>query len=356
MKILVMKFRNIGDVLLTTPLLENLKHYYPDAKIHFALNKGCEAMIEGNPNVDKIHIYDRNEVKKATIFKRIYLEYKFAKTLKNEKFDIIIQTTKGDRGLIIAKFCGVKTVVSYLAKNRIFNKFITHKIKEQGSAHTVLANLDALKALGYEPKNARVKIYFDDYSQDSKFKNIPNKFIHIHPMSRWIFKCIDDETLAKIIDFCELNLNQKVVLTCDKNRVELEKMQNILKNCSTKPVLFLGNLSLKEVAFLSSKSELFIGVDTAIMHIAAANNVPCIAFFGPSGAFHWGPWDNSCIKSGYTQKNGIQTMGKHKVIQKNLDCVPCGKDGCNGSKRSDCLINLDLNLIKNSISQFFKAE
>lgn len=92
------------------------------------------------------------------------------------------------------------------------------------------------------------------------------------------------------------------------------------------------------------------------MHIAAANNVPCIAFFGPSGAFHWGPWDNSCLKSGYTQKNGIQTMGKHKVIQKNLYCVPCGKDGCNGSKRSDCLINLDLNLIKNSISQFFKAE
>lgn len=59
MKILVIKFRNIGDVLLTTPLIENLHHYYPDATIDFALNKGTEAMIEGNPYINKIHIYDR---------------------------------------------------------------------------------------------------------------------------------------------------------------------------------------------------------------------------------------------------------------------------------------------------------
>ncbi len=128
MKILVMKFRNIGDVLLTTPLLENLKHYYTDSKIHFALNKGCEAMISGNPNTDAIHFYHRNYIKKISAFRRIYREYKFAKSLKNEKNDIVIQTTKGDRGLIIAKFCCAKTVVSYLAKNGLCENYTTHNI------------------------------------------------------------------------------------------------------------------------------------------------------------------------------------------------------------------------------------
>ena len=63
MKILVMKFRRIGDVLLTTPLLENLRHFYGDAEIHFALNRSTEEMITQNPNVAKIHIYEREKIK-----------------------------------------------------------------------------------------------------------------------------------------------------------------------------------------------------------------------------------------------------------------------------------------------------
>ena len=71
MKILVMKFRNIGDVLLTTPLIENLHHFYPGATIDFALNRGCEAMIEKNPFVNKIHIYEREKIKRAGLFENL---------------------------------------------------------------------------------------------------------------------------------------------------------------------------------------------------------------------------------------------------------------------------------------------
>ena len=53
MKILVLKFRNIGDVLLMTPLLSNLKQYYPKAQIDVAINKGTEAMVSLNPNINK---------------------------------------------------------------------------------------------------------------------------------------------------------------------------------------------------------------------------------------------------------------------------------------------------------------
>ena len=63
------------------------------------------------------------------------------------------------------------------------------------------------------------------------------------------------------------------------------------------------------------------------MHIAAANDVPVIAFFGPSNAFEWGPWDNSLMENGYTAQNGIQNMGKHIVYQKDWDFVPCDKEG-----------------------------
>lgn len=340
MKILVMKFRNIGDVLLTTPLLENLKHYYPDVQIHFALNRGCEAMIDGNPNINKIHIYDRKNIKKANIFKRLFLEYKFAKSIKDEKFDIVIQTTEGERGLFISIFSGAKIVISYKSKKWFLNKFITYKMPPQNSRHTVEANLDAIKLLGNKIVSTRVKIYFDDFS--NKFNNLPKDFIHIHPMSRWLFKCIKDEVIAEIIDYCELSLGKKVVITCDKNEKELKKTEHIVSLCKSYPMLFLGNLNLKEVSFLNSKSSLFIGVDTAIMHIAAANDIPVFAFFGPSGAFHWGPWDNSFMESNYTKRNGIQAMGKHTVFQKEWKCAPCGRAGCNNSGISKCLVDIEI--------------
>ena len=82
MKILIIKFRFIGDVLLTTPLVANLKTHYPDASIHFALNQGTQAVIQNNPQIDKIHIYDRDTIKKSNIFKRIWLELKYALELK----------------------------------------------------------------------------------------------------------------------------------------------------------------------------------------------------------------------------------------------------------------------------------
>ena len=104
------------------------------------------------------------------------------------------------------------------------------------------------------------------------------------------------------------------------------------------------------MAYLSSKAKLFIGVDTAIMHMAAAVDTPVIAFFGPSAAFNWGPWDNDMFESGY-KKNGIQKMGKHIVIQHNWDCIPCIKDGCGGSKISECLMEFDMTEIYKIIEE-----
>lgn len=349
MKILIIKFRNIGDVLLTTALFENLKHFFPGASLHFALNSGTQDMILQNPNIDKIHIYQRQKIKKSNFFKRILLEYKFAKELRNEKFDMVIQTTEGDRGLILAKFCGAKQILSINPNLKFFERFLYKKIPPLHYKHTVESNLEFIRALGHEPINKKVRIYFDDFSQ--KFSNLPENFIHLHLMSRWLFKCLDNITAAKIIDFCELELNIRTVITSDKNELEIEKTNIILQNCQSKPMTFLGNLNLKEVAFLNSKSKLYIGVDTAIMHISAANDVPVIAFFGPSKPYNWGPWDNELNENPYKSVGGVQKMGKHIVIQKDQDCLSCGKAGCNNTRVSDCLINLNLEKIKKVIQE-----
>jgi putative lipopolysaccharide heptosyltransferase III len=349
-KILVMKFRNIGDVLLTTPLIENLRRVYPDAQIDFALNKGTEAMIEGNPNIQNIHVYDRANIKEVGFFKRLWRELKFIRAIKKQKYDIAVQTTTGDRGIIVAKYAKIKTIVGFEGKNKTVNKIITHKApKIAGLRHTVDRNLDALAALGFEPSGKRVSVYFDP--DCISHLNLPLKFIHVHLTSRWMFKCANDETMAKIIDFCQHECKIPIVLTSDNNNVELKKLKDVMVLCKTSPINLGGKLTLKQTVALSKRSMLFIGVDTAIMHIAAANDIPVIALFGPSEAYEWGPWDNDLNENGYTQRNGNQTMGKHAVFQKDWDFVPCDKEGISryGIEKTLMDFSTEMELIKQKI-------
>lgn len=349
MKILIMKFRNIGDTLLASPLANNLKAHFKDAQIHFACNEGCEDMLSLNPNIDKIHIYRRKALKSKGIFGRIFGEIKFALSLRKEGFDIAINTTEGDRGIYLALFSGAKKRLSFEG-GALLSRLITDIIPPNSNAHTIERDLGALSVLGLEAKSKAVKIYFDKKDEEI-FADLPQSFIHIHPMSRWLFKCPKDELIANIIDYCQGELGIPCVLTCANDSKEKERCENIIKLSNHKPRAFLGTLSLKQVAALSSKAALFFGVDTAIMHMAAAVDTPVLAIFGPSSARAWGPWDNALNKSYYTAKSGIQNMGKHSIIQANWPCVPCQIDGCDGSKISRCLTELDAQIIKNLIKR-----
>ena len=77
MKILLIKYRNIGDVLLVTPLINNLKLFYPNSQIDIALNHGTEDMVTLNPNISRVLVFDRKQVKSQNFFNRIIKEWKF---------------------------------------------------------------------------------------------------------------------------------------------------------------------------------------------------------------------------------------------------------------------------------------
>jgi heptosyltransferase III len=355
MKILLVKFRNIGDVLLSSPLITNLKRNYPNAQIDFALNKGTESMLTLNPNLNKIIIYDREAIKSLSLIKRFWKEYEFIRSFKQNNYNIVINLTDGDRGNLIAWVSNAPIKVGFKNNSLFFKNTITHIIPEQKLRHTVDHTIDPLRVLKLPIYSKSVEIFWskeDEKIVNKELGNIDN-FIHIHPVSRWLFKCISDSTMSKIIDYCELDLGVKIVITASQDKFEIDKVESILSKAKSNPMNFSGRLSLKQTAALNKKAKLFIGVDTSIMHVSAANNVPVLAFFGPSGACHWGPWDNTLMESGYTKINGPQFMGMHRVISEARACQPCGKDGCNGSKISDCLMSLDLEKIKNNIKGMF---
>jgi len=353
MKILIIKYRNIGDVLLVTPLISNLKLFYPDAQIDFALNRGTEEMITLNPNVSEVLVYDRSQIKSLNLVNKIWKEFQFLSSFRNKNYQVVINLTEGDRGCLIAILTKAPVRIGYPSSNRLLKKAFSHTLPKQNFRHTIETNLDPLKSLKIPIKSKKVNLFWTDKDDEAIIRelNAIDNFIHIHPVSRWLFKCISDFTMSRIIDYCEIELGIKVVITSSSENLEIQKVNNILKDSKSKPLNLSGKLSLKETAALNKKAKLFIGVDTAIMHISASNNVPVLAFFGPSGANHWGPWDNNLMSSGYKNNSGFQVMGMHRVFSESRICQPCGKDGCSGSKISDCLMSLNLKKIKKNIME-----
>ena len=320
MKILIIKFRNIGDVLLSTPLISNLKHIYPNSQIDIALNKGCEDMVSNNPNINNIIIYDRPRIKKLSILSQFKEEVRFTRIIRNNHYDMVINLTEGDRGAQLAFLSGASKKLGFpvrkglLSKIKIFDKLGDDK-KWQ---HTVEKDLQFINLLGKEVDNKEVKIYWPNKVKQEIDKiladNNIDQFVHIHPVSRWMFKCWEDDRMASIIDYLQQDKGLKVIITGAPVKKELDRIDKILELCKTNPINLSGALTLKHLACLSSKAKLFFGVDTAPMHMAAATNTPVIALFGASFPVIWGPWNNDSDKQLFQDEDGIQTNGLHHMV------------------------------------------
>ena len=152
-------------------------------------------------------------------------------------------------------------------------------------------------------------------------------FAHLHMASRWPFKCWPAERVAALADALHAR-GLPVVLTAAPEAQELALIAAVLRAARGPAIDLSGQLSLKELAALSAQARLFVGVDSAPMHIAAAMGTPVVAIFGPSGELEWGPWDET-------------GGGRHRVVASDRHpCRPCGIDGCGGGKLSDCLATL----------------
>lgn len=361
-RILIIKLRHIGDVLLTVPAIRAVRETFPSAYIAALVNKDTEEVLTGNPLLDEIIVYERG-LQQLPLPQRVKREVGFIWMLRRKGFDMTIDLTSGDRPAILSFLSGTRYRLAYDPEGKGFwgkRYLYTHLASPNGMPeHVVLQNLYPLRQFGMETTDLRVTIfpsrddgdYVDKLLQEGGIRS-GEPFVHIHPVSRWLFKCWRDEYMGEVIRWL-LDKGIKVVITSSPDERELEKVRRILSLVSSRFTVhssqlldLCGRTTLKHLAVISKRANLFFGIDSAPMHIAAAVGTPVVALFGPTGAYDWGPWDNSqwSVVSGqwsvgtpYPKRNGVQRSILHTVIQRDWDCVPCGKDGCNGSKRSECL-------------------
>jgi len=359
-KILVIKLRNIGDVLLTVPAIRALRETFPGARISALVNPGTEQMLTLNPLVDEVIVLERGGRGRG-----VRASMGFIRKLRARGFEMTVDLTGGDR----AAFTGFLTGAKFrLGPDPVGRGFVgkaylyTHRAAPPPPVtHTVLRNLSVLRCFGIDTNDLAVDFFMDEADEDEALAILEREglgagrpFVHVHPVSRWLFKCPVPSLVAGVLDGI-VRKGLPVVITSGPEAREMAMAREIERLMKEEAFDLSGIISLKGLGSLSRQAAFFFGVDSAPMHIAAAVGAPVVALFGPSGAFDWGPWDNEAANglsfgaggplTPYPARSGVQRFGKNTVIQDERECVPCGKDGCDGSKKSKCLDELDPKLI-----------
>lgn len=335
-RILVIKLRHHGDVLLTAPVLTALQRVAPQAEIDALVYADTAPMLAGHPALSQLHTIDR-QWKKLGLLPQARAEGGLLRALRARRYDLVVHLSVHTRGAWLTRLLRPRWAVAPRRAERgndaFWNGSFTHFYAAQShpERHTVDSNLDAVRALGIDivPADRRVTLV-PGAAAEAKVDALLAQhglggggFIHLHPASRWGFKCWPAERVAQLCAALALR-GLPLLLTCAPDAKERELVAAVRAAAKVDTIDLSGQLSLKELAALTARARLFIGVDSAPMHIAAAMGTPVVAIFGPSGDREWGPWGTP-----------------HRVVASlTHPCRPCGMAGCNNSKVSECLVTL----------------
>lgn len=332
---LVIKLRHHGDVLLASPVLGALAAAAPGCEIDALVFADTAPMLDGHPALARLHTIGR-DWKKLGPFAQLAREWALLKTLRARRYDLVIHLTDHPRGAWLTRLLAPRWSVApaRTGKARWWKKSFTHLYRCVGGGrrHTVETHLDALRRLGIQPSPQEKRLALvPGAAAEARVDAILAErglthggFIQLHPASRWFFKCWPVARNAGLLR--ELaSRGERIVITAAPDARELAMVQEIIAAAATPVVNLAGEFNLRELAALTRRAKLFVGVDSAPMHIAAAVGTPCVALFGPSGDREWGPW-----------------MVRSEVLTSDHACRPCGQDGCGGGKISECLGRIEV--------------
>ncbi|TVR76582.1 MAG: glycosyltransferase family 9 protein [Chitinophagaceae bacterium] len=302
-RILIIRFSSIGDIVLTTPVIRCLKEQIPNAEIHFLTKKNFKNIIENNPYIDQTH-YLRKSLA-DTIFK-----------IQGIRFDYIIDLHKSLRSFWF-RFSLMGTSYTFDKLNVQKWMMVNFKKNNLPDLHIVDRYMETVKPLGVKYDGKGLDFFLskaDRMNVDDLPDNFKDGFASIVIGAKHNTKQIPSFILEDTI----ANLSIPVVLLGSK--VDFPKADKIVKKFPANQVFnACGRYNLGASASFLEASKFVITPDTGLMHIAAAFGKDIISL-----------WGNTIPAFGMTPfyADNFESREKNKIIEvTDLDCRPCSKLG-----------------------------
>ena len=326
-RILVIKFGSLGDVILITPALRALRAKFPKAEIEVLVLDKFKDVLLGCPDINQL-----------ICLKNKGLIEVFAKTLllRKKKFDLIIDFQNNKLSHILGFLCGAEKHLGYrnkkfgfLLKSGIIDKMsnvgpITHQFQLLKFLNINLVDKKLKLQVGEQKKKEVIKL-LESYSFSLKYPLIG---INAFASLRWQSKAWLIERYAGVADMLAREFNAQIVFTGILEHKE--KIANIISLMRSKAINCAGQTSLRQLCALIDLCAVFLSVDSAPLHIAAAVETPFVALFGATNP----------------QKH-LPYAEKFVLIKKETECSPCYKSFCT---RKDCMRSISINEVFRAIS------
>jgi lipopolysaccharide heptosyltransferase I len=325
--ILIVKLSAIGDVVQTLPALEAIKRTIPESRIDWVVEEASSGILEGHPLIDRLLVSRRKTWLRMLARPAMFLAgikgiSGFIRDLRNVRYDIAIDF-QGllKSGIVIGLSRSLRKIgfdrtreLSYLFLNERLPAYDIEK-------HALERYLDVARHLGAAdpPPTCTLPIEHERVTVKNRLSQAViggGKVVVINPLARWRTKLWKEEKFARLADRLIAERNVTVIFTGGPD--DREAVTRIRGMMRERALDWTGETTLKELAALAERADLFITTDTGPMHLAAAAGSRVVALFGPTAPWRTGPYGKG-----------------HIVVRADLDCSPCFSRTC--SRKIQCM-------------------
>ncbi|MBU3659627.1 MAG: glycosyltransferase family 9 protein [Flavobacteriales bacterium] len=317
-KILIIQTAFIGDVILATPLIGNLKAQFPTAKIDFLVKNGNQSLLKNDPNLNEVFVFDKK--------KKIASILELLKKIRANNYDLVINLHRFASSGILTFLSGAKQKLGF--KKNPFSFAYTQSFPHEigNGKHEVDRNLELIKHFVSNPTR-QPKLYPSTADFEAvKIHKLKNYYC-LAPASVWFTKQAPKEIWLKLIAKLRAE-NATIYLLGGPDDWDL--CEEIKSKTDTEQLINLaGKLSLMQSAALLKDAKRNFVNDSGPLHLSSAMNAPVSAFFcSTTPLFGFGPLSDDS-----------------EIIEvKNLECRPCGLHGHKACPKGNFRCGNELNL------------
>ncbi len=282
-KILIVTLSNLGDVVLTLPVFEQLHEAYPQATLDVIVGESAKMVFEGDARIRKIVCLN----KKASLNDK----WRFLKSIRQEKYDIVIDLKRSLLGL----GSGARYRNSYLAGGRHAHRAEKHLASLKG----LIGNRSTPKWLE-SLKTSGGLDFSVDFEKPTMVAAVGSK----SDIKKW-----PAVHYAQLLDRLANERGFQIVLIGDKSDTkDAERVQAAMKHTAFN---LCGRTTFSQMAQIIARANLVVTNDSAPLHVADALKVPLLALFGPTDPIKYGP-------------RGVRSA----ALSRKIFCSPCEKAQC----------------------------
>lgn len=293
MRILLTKLKLIGDALLMTPTICAIRARYPDAEIVVVVRKGTEGILAGCPAIDRVLTAAAPEEHRRSRWNWIE-DLKLILELRRRRFDYAIELSDGDRGRWICALASakVRSTNHHILKlhplwKRVFGSISTYEWGYRHRAEKDFFTVSHCLPLGDAPP----ALCFDRSRTVASWasRQAGEGCVVFHPATRMAEKLWPEDRWIEL-GRALASRGSRIVISVGPAGAEVALGDRIASGIGPQAFSTRGELGWPELAHLLYAARVFVGVDTAAMHLAAACQCPTVAIFGLTSFLQWKPW------------------------------------------------------------------